>query len=26
MAFTEMQLKVCRFHGSLSQKGSLPLA
>jgi len=22
MALTEMQSKVCRFHGSLSQKGS----
>jgi len=22
MALTEMQLKICRFHGSLSQKGS----
>jgi len=26
MALTEMQLKICRFHGSLSQKGSWPMA
>ena len=25
MALTEIQLKICRFHGSLSQKGSRPL-
>jgi len=25
MALTETPLKVCRFHGSLSQKGSRPL-
>jgi len=25
MALTETQLKICRFHGSLSQKGSRPL-
>jgi len=25
MALMETQLKVCRFHGSLSQKGSRPL-
>jgi len=25
MALTEMQLKICRFHGSVSQKGSRPL-
>jgi len=25
MALTEIQLKTCRFHGSLSQKGSRPL-
>jgi len=25
MALTEIQLKICRFHGSLSQKGSPPL-
>jgi len=24
-ALTEIQLKICRFHGSLSQKGSRPL-
>jgi len=26
MALTEIQLKTCKFHGSLSQKGSRPLA
>jgi len=25
MALMEMQLKICRFHDSLSQKGSRPL-
>jgi len=25
MALTEIHLKVCRFHGCLSQKGSRPL-
>jgi len=25
MVFTKIQLKICRFHGSLSQKGSRPL-
>jgi len=25
MALTEMQLKICRFHGSLGQKCSRPL-
>jgi len=25
MALTKIQLKICRFHGSLSQKGSQPL-
>jgi len=25
MALTEIQLKTCRFHGSLSQTGSRPL-
>jgi len=25
MAVTEIQLKTCRFHGSLSHKGSRPL-
>jgi len=25
MALTEVQFKICRFHGSLSQKGSRPL-
>jgi len=25
MALTEIQLKICRFHGSLSQKGSRPM-
>jgi len=25
MAVTEIQLKICRFHDSLSQKGSRPL-
>jgi len=25
MALTEIQLKICRFHGSLSQKSSRPL-
>jgi len=25
MAFTEIQLKLCRFYGSLSQRGSRPL-
>jgi len=25
IALTEIQLKICRFHGSLSQKGSRPL-
>jgi len=25
MALTEAQLKTCRYHGSLSQKGSRPL-
>jgi len=25
MALTEMQLKICRFHGSLNWKGSRPL-
>jgi len=25
MALTEIQLKICRLHGSLSQKGSRPL-
>jgi len=25
MALTEVQLQKCRFHGSLSQKGSWPL-
>jgi len=25
MALTEIQLKICRFHGSLNQKGSRPL-
>jgi len=25
MALTEIQLNICRFHGSLSQKGSRPL-
>ena len=24
MALTEIQLKICRFHGSLSRKGSRP--
>jgi len=26
MALTEIQLKLCRFHGSLSQKSSRPLS
>jgi len=26
MALTEIQLKICRFHGSPSQKGSRPLS
>ena len=26
MALAEIQLKICRFHGFLSQKGSRPLA
>jgi len=26
MALTEIKLKICRFHGSLSQKDSRPLA
>jgi len=26
MALTDIQLKMCRFHGSLSQKGSRPLS
>ena len=25
MALTEIQFKICRFHGSLSHKGSQPL-
>jgi len=25
MALTEIRLNICRFHGSLSQKGSRPL-
>jgi len=25
MALTETHFKICRFHGSLSQKGSRPL-
>jgi len=25
ITLTEMQLKICRVHGSLSQKGSRPL-
>jgi len=25
MALTDVQLKTCRFHGSLSHKGSRPL-
>jgi len=25
MALTESQIKICRFHGSLSQNGSRPL-
>jgi len=25
MGLTEIQLKICRFHGSFSQKGSRPL-
>jgi len=25
MALAEIQLKICRFHGSLSQRGSRPL-
>jgi len=26
MALTEIQLNICRFHGSLRQKGSRPLS